>query len=129
MTSRISRHTTAALYAVSAGIVKPAAELAECAATAQRRGWEVGCRAEFWDSAPQGRLVARAEWDRAMKRAEAGVVAGIVAHRLADVVPDAEAHARLEGWAVDQNTFVLFVDGGPYGPLHLVGRAPAGVIA
>ncbi|MEV0188387.1 hypothetical protein AB0I39_07625 [Kitasatospora purpeofusca] len=130
MNSNTLKDTPAtALYAASAGIVKPAAALAQCAAMAQQRGWTIGGQSEFWDCAPPGRLVARSQWAGAMRQAEAGVVAGIVVHRLADVVSDGEAYARLGEWAVDQNTFVLFVDGGSYGALHLVGRAPAGVIA
>ncbi|MFB7470005.1 hypothetical protein [Kitasatospora sp. NPDC056184] len=116
-----------ALYATSEGISRPLTALGECAAAAQQRRWAVSSREEFWDCAPVGRqrLDARTQWARALQQAEIGTVRGIVVHRLADVVPDAEAYARLVEWAADNNVFLLFVDGGPYGPLHLVGRERA----
>ncbi|MET8704677.1 hypothetical protein ABZW10_38345 [Kitasatospora sp. NPDC004723] len=116
-----------ALYATSEGISRPLTALGQCAEQAQLRRWAVSSREEFWDCAPVGRqrLDARVQWGRVLQQAEIGMVQGVVVHRLADVVPDAEAYVRLAGWAADNRVFLLFVDGGSYGPLHLVGRAPA----
>ncbi|MFB7470003.1 hypothetical protein [Kitasatospora sp. NPDC056184] len=109
--------TRVALYATSEEISRPLTALGQCAELAQLRRWAVSSCEEFWDCAPVGRqrLDARMQWGRALQQAEIGMVQGVVVHRLADMVPDAEAYARLADWAADNS--------GSYGQLHLVGRA------
>ncbi|MFJ3793460.1 hypothetical protein [Kitasatospora sp. NPDC090091] len=125
-TSRLSlKPVKTSLYALSTGLSKPTPALTDCEILAKKRGWQpVG---EFWDCAPPGctRLDHAQRWAAALKQAEIGMTRGIVASRLDDVAPDAAAYATLTAWAADHCTFVLFVDGGRYGPHHLIGPAPS----